>query len=78
MPDKYLLNPEKNFGNSTKLIASLKSNYNIQDVSRKEENSSVSILEDAKLLASCAYEANTNWGKEASVLYIVLKKSHHH
>ncbi|KAK1592882.1 hypothetical protein Q3G72_031904 [Acer saccharum] len=73
--DKYLLHPEKNFGNSTKLIASLKSNYNIQDVSRKEENSSVSILEDAKLLASCTYEANTNWGKEARFSYGCMLES---
>ncbi|KAK4855993.1 hypothetical protein QYF36_013042 [Acer negundo] len=73
--DKFLLQPEKNFGNSTKLIASLKSNYNIQDVSRKEENSSVSILEDAQRLASCAYEANTNWGKEARFSYGCMLES---
>lgn len=66
--DKFLLEPEKNFGISSAFIASLEG-------SDKEDTSGVrdlseAIIEEAKILASCDFEKNTQWGKEASaVLY---------
>lgn len=73
MLDKYLLHPEMHFGDSSKLAASLKySNYKTQQVAKKEENSLVSVLEEAKRLASCAYEADTKWGREASIALTLL------
>ncbi|TXG74484.1 hypothetical protein EZV62_003063 [Acer yangbiense] len=68
--DKHLLQPEKNFGNSRMLIDSLKAKNDRDVAIRKEEYSSDSILEEAKRLASRAYEVNTNWGKEASIGYL--------
>ncbi|KAK2641601.1 hypothetical protein Ddye_023364 [Dipteronia dyeriana] len=73
--DKHLLQPEKNFGNSRLLIGSLKAKNDKDVAIRKEEYSSDSILEEAKRLASCAYEVNTNWGKEIGYLYESLLES---
>ena len=67
MADKFLFEPEKNFGTSSKFIYSLKGN-NEQFVAQKD-NSLDAILLEARLLASCAFEANTEWGKEASIIY---------
>ncbi|KAJ0092159.1 hypothetical protein Patl1_25192 [Pistacia atlantica] len=58
--DKYLAEPEKNFGTSGKLIESLESNKE-QDVTRQGDSSD-SIVEEAKRLASCSYEETTKWG----------------
>ncbi|KAL5747072.1 hypothetical protein ACOSQ2_024369 [Xanthoceras sorbifolium] len=74
-PDKHLLHPEKNFGNSSKFIESLKPK-NDKDVDvRREGYSSDSILAEAKRLASCAYEVNTKWGKEIGYWYESLLES---
>ncbi|XP_044486351.1 cellulose synthase-like protein G2 [Mangifera indica] len=71
--DKFLAEPEKNFGTSNKLIESLKSNKG-QDVTRQEDSSD-SIVEEAKCLASCSYEENTKWGKVVGFSYDCLLES---
>ncbi|XP_044486353.1 cellulose synthase-like protein G2 [Mangifera indica] len=71
--DKFLAEPEKNFGTSNKLIDSLRPNKE-QDVTRQED-SSESTVEEAKRLASCSYEQNTQWGKEVGFSYDCLLES---
>ncbi|KAK3043454.1 hypothetical protein RJ639_002033 [Escallonia herrerae] len=56
----FLLEPEKHFGFSRKFNASLKHSY------AKKVNGE-KILSDA--VASCGFEENTKWGKEASKIY---------
>ena len=64
--DEFLLEPEKNFGQSKKFIDSLEGND--KESINGKEISSDAILDEAKKLASCTYEENTEWGKEASIL----------
>ena len=66
MPDMFLYEPEKNFGASSKFIYSLKGN-NEQFVAKKDDSRDA-ILEESRLLANYAFEANTEWGKEASII----------
>ena len=66
MADMFLSEPEKNFGTSNKFIYSLKGN-NEQFVAKKDDLRDA-ILEESRLLANCAFEANTEWGKEASII----------
>ena len=62
----FLSEPEKNFGTSNKFIYSLKGN-NEQFVAKKDDSRDA-ILEESRLLANYAFEANTEWGKEASII----------
>ncbi|KAM7488298.1 hypothetical protein LguiB_025782 [Lonicera macranthoides] len=64
--DEFLLEPEKNFGQSKKFIDSLKGND--KETINGKGNSSEAILDEASKLASCSYEENTEWGKEASII----------
>uniref|UniRef100_A0A803LMF7 Uncharacterized protein n=1 Tax=Chenopodium quinoa TaxID=63459 RepID=A0A803LMF7_CHEQI len=71
--DEYLINePEKAFGSSTKFIASLKENSN-QDLVLKEFTND--LLQEARNLATCTYEANSLWGVEARFSYDCLLES---
>ncbi|KAM3755974.1 hypothetical protein ACB098_02G077600 [Castanea mollissima] len=65
--------PEKNFGTSSKFIYSLKGN-NEKFVAKKDDSRDA-ILEESRLLANCAFEANTEWGKEARFSYDCLLES---
>ncbi|KAK2972971.1 hypothetical protein RJ640_022028 [Escallonia rubra] len=65
--DDFLLKPEKHFGFSRKFNASLKHSY-AQKVNG-EKILSDAVLEEAMILASCGFEENTKWGKEASKIY---------
>ncbi|KAK3009864.1 hypothetical protein RJ639_011878 [Escallonia herrerae] len=65
--DDFLLEPEKHFGFSRKFNASLKRTY-AQKVNG-EKILSDAVLEEAMILASCGFEENTKWGKEASKIY---------
>ncbi|KAK9288212.1 hypothetical protein L1049_016661 [Liquidambar formosana] len=60
--DEFLLEPKNCFGLSSKFITSLSSVHSKGD-------SLDAVLEEARLLASCTYETNTLWGKEASFIY---------
>ncbi|KAK4586165.1 hypothetical protein RGQ29_023387 [Quercus rubra] len=71
--DMFLYEPEKNFGTSSKFIYSLKGN-NEQFVAKKDDSRDA-ILEESRLLANYAFEANTEWGKEARFLYDCLLES---
>ena len=66
MADLFLSESEKNFGTSCKFIYSLKGN-NEQLVAKKDDSRDA-ILEESRLLANCAFKANTEWGKEASII----------
>ncbi|XP_030923024.1 cellulose synthase-like protein G3 [Quercus lobata] len=61
----FLSEPEKNFGTSSKFIYSLKGN-NEQFVAKKDDSRDA-ILEESRILANCAFEANTEWGKEVGL-----------
>lgn len=68
--DEFLINqPEKAFGSSTKFIASVSSNSK-QNMALKELTRD-DLLEEAKNLATCAYESNTEWGNKASISYAI-------
>lgn len=54
-----------NFGISNEFIKSLRRNYN-PTLTDDHGNFTGALLEEAKLVASCAYEVDTKWGKEAS------------
>lgn len=61
--EAYLSSPEKHFGRSKRFLASLeeKNGYVKADKVISED-----IIEEAKMLATCAYEDGTHWGQEAS------------
>ncbi|KAM7488299.1 hypothetical protein LguiB_025783 [Lonicera macranthoides] len=69
--DEFLREPEKNFGLSKKFNDSLKG-CSEEDGKRviSEE-----IIDEAKRLASCTFEANTKWGKEIGYSYGSLLES---
>ncbi|KAA8527735.1 hypothetical protein F0562_035396 [Nyssa sinensis] len=71
--DEFLLELEKNFGFSRKFNASLtgsgKRDTNGNGVISDE------ILEEARDLATCAFEKNTKWGKEIGFSYDCLLES---
>ncbi|KAK4855788.1 hypothetical protein QYF36_010879 [Acer negundo] len=54
------------FGTSNELLKSLRVDYRPSIDSR---DSSSTLLQEAKVLASCAYENNSKWGEEASFRY---------
>ena len=62
----FLYEPKKNFGTSSKFIDSLKGKK--EQLVAKNDDSWDAILQEARLLATCAFEANTEWGKEASII----------
>ena len=66
LADVFLFEPEKNFGTSSKFIDSLKGKN--EQLVAKNDDSRDAILQEARLLATCAFEANTEWGKEASII----------
>ncbi|CAK9152168.1 unnamed protein product [Ilex paraguariensis] len=72
--DEFLLEPAKNFGLSSKFIASLAGGSNKQDIEGKGVVSDA-ILEEARTLASCTFEKNTEWGKEIGYSYGCLLES---
>ncbi|KAK1591334.1 hypothetical protein Q3G72_006055 [Acer saccharum] len=57
------------FGTSNELLKSLRVDYrpSIYGI-----DSSSTLLQEAKVLASCAYENNSKWGEEASFMYYSL------
>ncbi|KAK4856609.1 hypothetical protein QYF36_019241 [Acer negundo] len=57
---------KNSFGTSNELLKSLQVNYRPSIDSR---GSSSTLLQEAKVLASCAYENNSKWGEEASFRY---------
>ncbi|KAK4342432.1 hypothetical protein RND71_038248 [Anisodus tanguticus] len=63
LKDEFLGSPEKHFGSSRKFIASLEENNGYIN---QEKVISEDIIEEAKTLASCAYEDGTQWGEEAN------------
>ncbi|KAK4355800.1 hypothetical protein RND71_024771 [Anisodus tanguticus] len=65
--DEFLGSPEKRVGSSRKFIASLKEN---NGYIKQEKVISEDIIEEAKTLASCAYEDGTQWGEEASHIFL--------
>lgn len=72
--DEFLINqPEKAFGSSTKFIASVSSNSK-QNMALKELTRD-DLLEEAKNLATCAYESNTEWGNKIGYSYECLLES---
>ncbi|CAL5413508.1 unnamed protein product [Camellia sinensis] len=71
--DAFLHEPQKNFGLSSKFIASLKSS-NHQDTSGKEIQSDA-IVDEAKNLATCTFEKGTKWGQEIGYSYVSLLES---
>ncbi|KAM7485225.1 hypothetical protein LguiA_001234 [Lonicera macranthoides] len=68
--DEFLLEREKNFGLSSKFINSLEGKN--EESINGDGISSVGILEEARILASCAFEENTRWGKEANRIFLRL------
>ncbi|CAA2961581.1 cellulose synthase G3 [Olea europaea subsp. europaea] len=71
--DEFLSEAEKNFGRSSQFIDSLMT-LNGKPVN-KRENLSVAIIEEARSLASCTYEDNTEWGKEIGYSYDCMLES---
>ncbi|XP_075489145.1 quillaic acid 3-O-glycosyltransferase CSL1-like [Primulina tabacum] len=71
--DEFLLEPEKTFGFSPKLIDSVQA-LNTKKVNDREILSD-STVHEAKKLASCTYELNTGWGKEIGYSYECLLES---
>lgn len=69
--DVYFHDPEKSFGLSSKFIASLKGSN--EEAVNGKKISLDAVREEANALASCDYEENTKWGKEASNIYIILE-----
>lgn len=65
LKDEYLSSPEKHFGTSRKFIASLEENNYV----KQEKVISEDIIEEAKRLATCAYEDGTHWGQEIGYSY---------
>ncbi|KAJ7950121.1 Cellulose synthase [Quillaja saponaria] len=70
--DNCLLKPYKKFGMSGEFVESLKV-LNEQDGTQKKLLDG--FLQEAKLLASCAYETKTSWGKEIGFSYDCLIES---
>ncbi|KAJ8543417.1 hypothetical protein K7X08_005940 [Anisodus acutangulus] len=66
LKDEFLGSPEKRVGSSRKFIASLKEN---NGYIKQEKVISEDIIEEAKTLASCAYEDGTQWGEEIGYSY---------
>ncbi|KAK1423771.1 hypothetical protein QVD17_19079 [Tagetes erecta] len=64
--DEHLWHPEDTFGESAKLIDSLNGGTS---------QFTTAILEEAKKLASCSYEDNTEWGKLIGYSYESLLES---
>ncbi|KAF8388200.1 hypothetical protein HHK36_026866 [Tetracentron sinense] len=64
--DAFLLQPEKCFGSSNKFISSLRKSY--KHNAMENGQSSDALLQEAHLLASCAFETDTQWGQEASYI----------
>lgn len=73
--DEFLLERQKNFGLSSKFINSLEGKN--EESINTDGISSDGILEEARILASCAFEENTKWGKEASILLSLSYHSSH-
>ncbi|KAA8527733.1 hypothetical protein F0562_035398 [Nyssa sinensis] len=71
--DKFICEAEMNFGLSSKFIASLKGS-NEEDTNGKGILSD-EILEEARNLATCTFEKNTQWGKEIGYSYDCLLES---
>lgn len=65
--DEFLRSPEKHFGLSRKFIASLEEN---NGYTKQEEVISEATIEEARTLATCAYEDGTQWGEEASYMLL--------
>ncbi|OIT23967.1 cellulose synthase-like protein g2 [Nicotiana attenuata] len=63
LKDEFHRSPEKHFGLSRKFIASLKEN---NGYTKQEKVISEATIEEARTLATCAYEDGTHWGEEAS------------
>ncbi|EEF33090.1 cellulose synthase, putative [Ricinus communis] len=57
---------KNSFGTSNEFIKSLKPDYKPSSMRREGESS---LLQEAKVLASCTYENSTKWGKEVGFLY---------
>ncbi|CAO2839116.1 unnamed protein product [Amaranthus hypochondriacus] len=72
--DEFLTSqPEKAFGSSTKFIDSLHHNSK-QNIELKQMNKD-ELLEEARRLATCTYEANTLWGDKVGFSYECLLES---
>ncbi|XP_057960041.1 cellulose synthase-like protein G2 [Malania oleifera] len=71
--DENLHAPEKNFGFSSQFIASLDGEGETYVAAK--DLSSDEILQEAKYLATCAFEKNTKWGQEIGFLYACLLES---
>lgn len=65
MTDKILHEANKKFGSSSDFIASLKDSN--KEATFKMKILSKAVIEEAETLASCDYEKDTQWGKEASM-----------
>ncbi|KAF8388199.1 hypothetical protein HHK36_026865 [Tetracentron sinense] len=63
--DAFLLQPEKTFGSSKEFISSLRGSYK-HNVMENGQSLDALVLQEARLLASCAFETDTQWGQEAS------------
>ncbi|XP_009592275.1 cellulose synthase-like protein G1 isoform X1 [Nicotiana tomentosiformis] len=66
LKDEFLRSPEKHFGLSRKFIASLEEN---NGYTKQEEVISEATIEEARTLATCAYEDGTQWGEEIGYSY---------
>ncbi|XP_049370612.1 cellulose synthase-like protein G1 [Solanum verrucosum] len=64
--EEYLSSPEKHFGRSKKFLASLEEKNGYV---KAEKVISEDIVEEAKTLATCAYEDGTHWGQEIGYSY---------
>ncbi|KAL8525078.1 hypothetical protein ACS0TY_014614 [Phlomoides rotata] len=71
--EEYLQEPEKKFGFSRKLIDSVQELHRNNSVYTR--HISEATVSEAKKLASCTYEQNTNWGKDIGYSYDCLLES---
>ncbi|OVA05277.1 Cellulose synthase [Macleaya cordata] len=71
--DVYITEPKSCFGPSTKFIKSLHQDYEGDD--DKDSSTNSSLLQEARFLASCAFEKNTQWGDRIGFSYQCLLES---
>ncbi|XP_020207310.1 cellulose synthase-like protein G1 [Cajanus cajan] len=71
--DSYERNAQNKFGKSTMYIESLKAIHG-QQTAKKNIPRNV-ILQEARAVASCSYEIDTNWGSEVGFSYAILIES---
>ena len=77
--DIDILKLRESFGPSNEFIRSLGQNYK-PSVSKDGNSLSTIQLQETQLLASCSYENQTKWGKEASrinEIFYLLTLAHH-